>query len=537
MATVSWSVIRPLLIAIIVAQIALLITYPASKRELSLDDVVHVSRYAQENQNRSVLEVFRLPHWQDVGEEIHWRPVAKLLWRYTGVAEDQSTRGLWLITALLAGGCAALLAICLGGGRRTGLYAALPLLNPLAADVLLPFVGQADLLALLGVLAAWALWRNGGVLRLVAGATCLLLAMLAKESAYPATLAIPVVLWFGEGTRRIRRRRAIRTFVVATVTLAVRLTLQVSLFGSMLPRAGQAGGFAVGDERSVGMFETLGRHAVGFIVPMIPQTDYSFLKQPGSEVGLFPIIGAAALICFFSALLVLLWPRRVRQTRAHRVRSMRLVVAGLLWAAIMLVPYANVVPLGALWAGRFLLLPFVGSAMVIKGIEGLLPGRWRWAPVVFALVMCHVGGIAIHRRAEDWKTPLALWTAEVERQPDHAFAWKNLAAHLQWSGDDARALDAIRRATTLWPTFGDAWLARGQIARANGQNDEAMHAFIEAERLLPHSAQVQLEIAKLDAAQGRFAEAERRLSALIEANPDHAEAHAVLEQVRRDLGR
>ncbi|OYT68548.1 MAG: hypothetical protein CFK52_14795, partial [Chloracidobacterium sp. CP2_5A] len=85
------------------------------------------------------------------------------------------------------------------------------------------------------------------------------------------------------GAARIRRRRAAAVFVLAVVVAGLRVAAGQALFGGFHLPAGAAGGRLAEGERAVGFFETLGRYAVHILYPDLPQTDYSFLKQPSSR--------------------------------------------------------------------------------------------------------------------------------------------------------------------------------------------------------------------------------------------------------------
>lgn len=570
------------------ALLVLALTAPAAQREPALDDIAHLRIFPAANAGLSWLEVLRLPHWQHIPGEIHWRPLPKLLWRWVGIGPQGGTRHLWLLTGALAGLCAGIFATGLreitrgwksarvrARGRAsvkppladlfhftpapphprtlTLAFACLmPLLNPLSADVLLPLVGQMDLLATAGVLGAWVCWQRGGGLWAAAGLLCLMVGLFSKESAYPAVFALPLALWLGAGSRPIRRRRAAVASALGVLALATRLGLQLALFGRVL--SGTDAGQPVAEERAFGALEALGRHAAALLAPTVPQSDYSFLKQPGGTPGLFPALGFLAASLWLAALVWVLRPRRTPTVESRKpifhgvprgargapvssLRARRLVAAGLLWIALFLVPYLHIAPLAALWAGRFLFLPLWGAALVALGLSRALPGAWRLLPLVWLGGVTLAGVVALPRRAQDWASERTLWEAEIERRPEHALAWFNLATVLQRQGEVTTALAAARRACALWPSYGEAWLGRAQIAAALGRDGEAGEAFARAEQFVPHLPRLQIERAKFDAAHGRLAEAAARLEALLARDPANAEAQRVLDQVRSDLRR
>ena len=537
----SAGTLLPCLTGLVVFALVLVVTWSAARRELSLDDRLHVGVFPAENQSRTAFVVFKLRHWQSQSLDAVWRPTSKLLWCQMQRSGILASPVLTVVTALLAGLCAAaLFRVLAARERRPGaflaVFAALPLLHPLSADVLLPFVGQVDLMAALGVVGAAALLTDGVRARLVPAVAMLAFAFLSKESAWPAVAALPALVWFSGGSRPRRKRMALATVAAAVVLLLVLLGTRHALFGRAIYTTGAAGNAPVPGERNVGSLEIIGRYAVAFVIPHIPQTDYSFLKQPGSSAGFYPLVGIMTVVGVLSVTAMVLWRTRATRQNAVRLRVRRCMAGALLWIVLFLLPYIGLVPIGALWAGRFFFLPLFGLAMLAESVAPLLPSRRRWVPLAFSAAWIMAGIIGITVQAGDWASPVRLWQSEVRRKPAHAFAWKNLAAHLQAAGDVSGAYAADCRATELWPTFGEAWLARGQIARAQGRPRDAAEAFQRAESLMHDDITVQVEQAKLLASQRRFPDAAERLRRVLKRDPGNAEATRVLDRVLREPG-
>lgn len=527
-----------LLVGITGMVIVLALTWPAAQRTFSLDDDVHLRIFPAQNADESLLDLLILPHWQQITNATTWRPIPKLIWRVFGVGSSGRTWHLWLLTALFAGGAAGRFDCVLPTKRKGALLALaalMPLANPLTADVLLPFVGQSDLIAALGAFGAWVCWRHRGWLWAFAGALAMAMALFSKESAYPAVLAVPIMLWLLERGRRHRWHAAIIALILSVLLLGARLSIQFALFGGLAPTHSAATDMASQGERVFGTFEAIGHHAWALLAPTIPQTDYTFWVQPNTSAGPFPMIGVIATLLWIGALAMSLLPTRTTRRNAERIRAKRTVAAGLIWIALFLTPYLHLVSLGAVWAGRFLFLPLFGLSIIAVGLADLLPRRRRMIPLIWMIALIAIGFLRIPDRARDWESPHSLWVSEVTREPEHALAWLNLASALQSRGDLAGALNAARRATLLRPAYGEAWLARGEIAWAAGLIPEAGESLLRAESLLPEFANVQIEIAKFVAAFGHLEEAERRLLGVLDREPDNAHALEVLQQVQWDL--
>jgi Flp pilus assembly protein TadD len=530
------SSLLPWLTGLAVFVLVLAVTWGASRRDLSLDDRTHLAAFPAENQVRTAFAVLKLRHWQAQSLDATWRPPSKLLWWQMQRAGILVPPVLTFVTALLAGLCAAAFACVLARRERRSvvlpaIFAALPLLHPLAADVLLPFVGQADLMAALGVVAATALLSGRRRIQAVIAVILLAFAFVSKESAWPAAAAVPVFLWFSRESRPRRRRSALVALAASVVLLLAVLGVRYTLFGRIAYTTGGAGTATVTGERAVGIYETIGRYAAAFVLPRPPQTDYSFLKQPGTSAGFYPILGIITIAATVAGIFLPLCRTRASRQNAMQLRCRRTMVAAILWIILFLLPYIGIVPIGALWAGRFAFMSLFGFAMLLASVAALVHSRYCWVPVAVAVALLLAGVSGIAMRAGDWASPLRLWQSEVRREPTHAFAWKNLAAHLQAAGDVGGAYKAVCHATELWPTFGEAWLARGQIARTMNLPEDAEHAFVCAESLMPGDATVQVEQAKLLASRRRFPEAAERLQKVLQRDPANAEAARVLDRV------
>lgn len=530
--------LEPLAVGIVVAIVVLFVTSPAADREFSLDDIPHLAQFPSQNRAHSPAEIARLRHWQNQTEDSVWRPIPKVLWAGLNRIGLCAPPTLTCITALLAGCCAAAFFVCWHGTIANpvllALVATVPVLTPLSADVLLPLVGQSDLLAAVGVLGAFAWLQFRGVACLACAGVFLLFAFLSKESSWPAVIALPLVIWLGPGSSRFRRHKALTALLLGGGIMAVVLVTRFALFGNFTSTAGAAGSAAMAaGERSIGTLESVGRYSAAMLLPFIPQTDYSFLKQPGGSSGSYPYCGMAALLCLGT--LMSICARRTRATRANaaRLRASRRALGAACWIILFLFPYLGFIPLGALWAGRFAFLAMFGIPILLLSLAGLLPTILRPIVPAYLCIIIVFGIFAIHRRAYDWVSPVALWNAEIRRQPNHAFAWKNHAVYLQRDGKLEEAFASASTATKLWPTFGEGWLAKGQIAWAAGKHSEADSAFNKAERLIPGNSTLELARAQFCESRGNLDQAEQRLHALLTHDPANTEARKSLERVLR----
>jgi hypothetical protein len=512
------------------------------------EDLIHLGQLPQINAGRPVGELFLLPHWQEHPGDALWRPIPKVLWTLTG------SESAWVpaLTILGAAAIAALLTWFLAVRCRlppvvAAMAGLLPVFHPLAADVLLPWVGQMDLLAGAGLLAALALLSSSSLGLAILGAGCFAVGLLCKESVLPGLAALPIAAATLAPDRREAVRRAVRAFLLLGVVVGLWFAVRAWLLpgGEAL---GSGGGWYREGERRLSPLELLGRYFAAFFDPRTPQTDYSFLKQPGSSAGMFPVIGALGLTGVILGSGVLLrWntplphgPVESEESESNRppepvgFPQWRMAVA-LVWIVLFLIPYLQLVPIGALWAGRFAFLSLIGLAWLIAEIIAMLHGSKRAAAIAILFGVLLIGAAQINRRAPDWSDAVGLWSSEVRRRPDHAFAWSNLGVTLQYDNDPTAALEAARHATELFPTYGESWLTRGRMERAVGDHVAGRKSYYRAEELLGDHLDLQLEIARLDAAEGYFDVALARLEAMAHKGQGNPEYEELIDRVRQDL--
>jgi hypothetical protein len=513
----------------------------ARGEDLILDDAIHLGQLPQINAGRPVGELFLLPHWQEHPGDALWRPIPKVLWTLTG------SESAWVpaLTILGAAAIAALLTWFLAVRCRlppvvAAMAGLLPVFHPLAADVLLPWVGQMDLLAGAGLLAALALLSSSSLGLAILGAGCFAVGLLCKESALPGLAALPIAAATLAPDRREAVRRAVRAFLLLGVVVGLWFAVRAWLLpgGEAL---GSGGGWYREGERRLSMLELLGRYFAALFDPRTPQTDYSFLKQPGTSAGVFPVIGAVGLLGIVPGSLLLLrrgeLASRAQASTAEDEMTPRewRMVAAMLWIVLFLALYLQIVPIGALWAGRFCFLSLIGFGWLIAEIIGLLHGRSRTVAMALFGTVLLIGFVQINRRAPDWSDAVDLWSSEVRRRPLHAFAWSNLGVTLQYDNDPTAALEAARHATELFPTYGESWLTRGRMERAVGDHVAGRKSYYRAEELLGDHLDLQLEIARLDAAEGYFDVALARLEAMAHKGQGNPEYEELIDRVRQDL--
>ena len=195
--------------------------------------------------------------------------------------------------------------------------------------------------------------------------------------------------------------------------------------------------------------------------------------------------------------------------RLARVR--RAFAFAALWVPITLGAESSFLPLAEAVNEHRPYLAMLGLATFAALALWLLAAaaaRWLAAPPrwLFAVVVTFVAtllGAATHARTEVWRDPLDLW------------------------------IDATRKA----PRNPRAWLNAGHAAMTRGENAQARAMLMEAHRLSPCYAYVQMNLAALEAREGRPEASLRWANEAVRCNPGLALARVHRAQAYERLGR
>jgi hypothetical protein len=505
--------------------LVLVMTWPASSRHLSIDDVAHFREYPRLNEGVPLAKLLTIGHWQEYGgEELTWRPLVKVLWRALRVTEEPHTRHLWFVTGLFAALSAGALAMLLrtrGLPPESSLLALLVFAHPLTADVLLPFVGQSDTIAFGTLLGGAVCLCRGGVAANALGVVLIAISFFTKESGFPALAALPAALWLGPGRAKLRIRKAMIAAIIVASLIAARLVTHHMIFGDNTFMTGEGTLRMHEGERYPGFAETIGRYAMGIVTLQISGVDNCYIKAPGSSAGFYPIVGAAA---FLGAIGVIAWAMRpIKATRANAttLRLKRLIAAGVLWTGLLLSIYLHLIPIGAIWQGRFMLLPFAGLAVALAAGLAMLRGEARQYAMMCVVIIGAFGAMKTFNHAKVWATPLTLWADQVARFPQSDFDKRCYALELYRAGKATQAFDPAKQAAAARPWDGDAWRTLGIIASKLGQHEEAVRAYTNAIPLVPYLPAMHAKCAEHLIALGRYDEARLHLDFVKGNTPDY----------------
>lgn len=478
---------------LLAAAVGLLIHFAGVGGEFLYDDLTYVQQNPSVTGEAGIFSEATPPGRPDLGL---YRPVTVLTYRWNYLASGLDPYPFHLVNLLLHAAAAALLVVVaagLGAGRPTALLAGLLFaVHPVHVEAVGWVVGRAEVLAtLLALLAVRIHGRRDDprpLLRAALGAVLYGLAALSKESA----LALPAFLLIADGMGRVpvaRGLRLLRMLPAALICAAV-ISLRVLVLGRFGPDVDTdpfLGGLGPGERLPLGL-AVLGRAMRSLILPF----DLSIHYEPARFSGALPWLLGALAILSLGTLGWFFWRRRR--------------TAGLLGLALLLVallPFLHLVPIGAVFADRFLYLPSAGFCLVAAVLIGVGAGRRPALRAGVALLLLLLfAGLTLDRnpvfrdalslwedaaakdpdaalplfqlagqydeaglldyRSEQRRGALYFWRESLRVDPDHSFAPQahvKLGEHAAGTlGDAARAAQHYRAALSLFPTYKDALL-------------------------------------------------------------------------------
>ena len=386
--------------------------------------------------------------------------------------------------------------------------------HPIHTEAVANIKGRDEIVSLLfAVLAAWLAWRaarDGSWLGAAAGAVCLGLGCLAKETAFTFLAVVPAVLiWFPhrkqgglEKTSGTQWRNllyylptllaglaylALRTYILPEPNTNPSLELMNNPF---LEWTGTAWREVPDTTRLATGFHTLLLYLKQSFFPFELVHDYyptAIELKTWRDVS--PWVGLLVHVAMGAFLLV-------------RARNYRPVLLGtLIYLSGLSVASNLLFPVGTLMSERFLFFPSLGWAIVVSYTIYLLTKRFGARLAYVGVAVAGVFAVLTVLRNPDWKDNYTLFTTDVEKQPDSAKLLNAAGGarvdryqslpQADKAGNRQLLTDAIAnlsRAVEVHPTYRNAYLLRGNANLLLENFDAAISNYNQALAIDPDYA-------------------------------------------------
>jgi len=365
--------------------------------------------------------------------------------------------------------------------------------HPANTEVVAWISSRADELFLMFVLASFLVFvrsgqkRGGSTLRAVS--LCLFAAgLLSKETA----IVLPALLmgwdvWLEGASLRKAGVRTAPFWAVAAAYFFVRWFVRGA--AAQIPYWGGSAWVTL-----LTMLTVIPRYVCTAFVPVGLNVDY-YTAIIHSTADPRAFWGAAR--CALIALAAISLARR-----SARARFL------LLWAAAAMVPVSNILPLKALEADRFLLMPLIALDL---SLATLAERRSRFRLGLFLALLTFDAGLAV-ARSSVWRTEYSLWRDAAEKSPVSSTSLTNLAAAAWQAGARTSALRLFEKARAANPSNALVQFNLGRALLEMNRLGEAREALCQAAQRAPRNRSVLTELGSVSLAMGDAREAARWLS-------------------------
>lgn len=341
-------------------------------------------------------------------------------------------------------------------------------------------------------------------------------ALFTKQHTVTLPFALLLVeLGVGEGRLRDRAAALAPFFAVVAVVALRFLGAQGSVTVVAIESVGR-GGVATWSPYLLTQLRVIPAYLRMLLAPYGQSIDHAL---PASSSPLEPAVLAGAL--FLSALgLAGLW---LFARPGRRDPAWGLVGLGVLWWFVTHSVESGVIAIADVMVEHRVYLPSVGILLALALLTAL-GQRWvaRRAPALRLLPAAAAGAAllalagAAHARNEVWRDEVALWRDATEKSPWNARAFNNLGSALRVARRPAEAVEVLRTAVRLRPTYATAhWNLYKALAEV-GRPDLAEASRADAMRL---GAAEQVALGKGYLAAGHWRSAVRELTLATAAAP------------------
>ncbi len=494
---------------------------------------------------------FERDYFAFVGGTGQWRPLASLSLRLDRALFGDAATGYHLVNAALqlaVAACAFGALRALGLGRRAlhfGLVAFA--VHPLLADSVVWIAGRTSMLSALGPVAggwvAIALVRRGRGPLLCALPAGLGLAagLLAKEDAVVFAVALPLLVGYAAVASRIpagvnepessHRRHAWRTATATALACAAAIALILVgrhfALGEALPRAASPalGDAPFGERLVVGgnaLLEAL--RLVLLPIDYPPQYRVDFLLGRAAPLSATVAAACGWVLALVPLAFALLAPRR---------RSLASVSAAL--AVLAFLPVTQLVPIGEVFAPRFLYLPLLFAIPFLSAAAARLFAD-RALAVATVVLALGFGGLFVQRAG--LYADVEAWRLEMLRHhPGDAPSWNALGLWHEEAGRDDEADAAWRAAIEADPAYSKSWSNLGRVQLERGDLAGAEETLTAAVRAGPRNPIARVNLAAVVSKRGRIVDAAEHYRAALRLAPGLAPAWRGLGLALQRLGK
>lgn len=209
-------------------------------------------------------------------------------------------------------------------------------------------------------------------------------------------------------------------------------------------------------------------------------------------------------------------------------RYVPLFAAGLVGAAIALMPFAQVLKLYQSMAERYTYMASIGIVLAIVAILAAVVSKLRWpawGPIVVLAVWI---ALSFMPRIQAWSSESELYHTSLIASPKSAVLHLNLGVLSDEAGNVGSAATSYQAAIGLQPSFLQAHINLANLYMKSGRLDDAATEYKQVLVYDPGNLGAQLKLGQLLAMRGDYDSALSLLMQLVKEHPDSHEAETDL---------
>jgi tetratricopeptide (TPR) repeat protein len=212
-------------------------------------------------------------------------------------------------------------------------------------------------------------------------------------------------------------------------------------------------------------------------------------------------------------------------------RSVPLFAAGLVAAAIALVPFAQVLRLYQSVAERYTYTASIGIVLATVAILAAVVSKLRWSSwsaVVVLAVWALLSIIPLRGRIEAWSSESELYYTSLMASPNSAVLNLNLGVVNDRVGNVMYAADYYRTAIALQPSYLQAHINLANLYMNGGRLEDAESEYKQVLAYDSGNYAAQLKLGQLLAMKGDYDDALSIIMLVVKQHPDSFEAETDL---------
>jgi protein O-mannosyl-transferase len=197
------------------------------------------------------------------------------------------------------------------------------------------------------------------------------------------------------------------------------------------------------------------------------------------------------------------------------IRKYPVLAFSITWFFITALPVSNIIPIGNIFAERYMYIPSAGFSLAIGFLFSWLLKKnitlhllnWKAALyAIFLLLIIALGRVTFERN-KVWNNEFTFWYETARAEPSSPVAHCNLASAYYAMNSLKEAITEVKVAVGLYPNYYEAFDLLGDIYLKKGLADEAIKAYKIAIDISPDRETAYNSLACAYAKSGRHEEA------------------------------